>query len=65
MEIGAKIFLISSLDALTRRKKEVSSGILSGRIRGLEHDDILMKWVKGMKFFILVKLLQDDSKEKG
>ena len=28
-------------------------------------DDILMKQVKGMKFLILIKLLQDDSKENG
>ena len=28
------------------------------------YDDILMEQVKGMNLFILVKLLQDDSKEK-
>ena len=28
-------------------------------------DDILMEQAKGMKLFILEKLLQDDSREKG
>ena len=28
-------------------------------------DDILMEQSKGMKLFILEKLLQDDSREKG
>ena len=32
---------------------------------GLGCYDILMKQVKGMKFFVLVKLLHDDTKEKG
>ena len=32
---------------------------------GLGYDDILMKQVNGMNFIILVKLLQDDLKEKG
>ena len=39
--------------------------ILCYRILGLGYDDILMEQVKGMKSFILVKFLQDDSKGKG
>ena len=32
---------------------------------GIGYDGILMKPVKEMKFFLLVKFLQDDSKGKG
>ena len=40
----------------------VSSRILCYIIMGC--DNILMKWVKEMKLFILVKLLQDDLEKK-
>ena len=54
------------MNSLIRKKVEwFHQRIQCYQILGLGCDDILMKQVNGMKFHILVKLLQDDSKEKG